>query len=1062
MKKIIIAVLMVTSMLCANAQDKSILVKGKVYNKNTGAPVSGVTIRSSASGAAITSSVSGNFTFNVPKSDTLYMYHVGFEAKATPLGKNDTTFAIYLVPRSNELNVVEVNTGYQKIPKERSTGSFDLIGDKLYNEQVRVNVLDGLRFIANGVSVNYKTNTEGQMSVRGLSTIEGPKEPLIILDNFPYDGDISNINPNEVESITVLKDAAAASIWGARAGNGVIVITTKKGKFNTNSRISFTSNLTINPPPNLDYLPTMTSKDLVEFEERLFDQEYRFSDTSRYNRPPFSPVYEVLFQRRNGQIDGNTADEILNGFKSHDVKDDFKKLFYQNAIHQQYNLSFNGGGDKVAYSLTAAYDDNLSDLAAKHDRVSIHSSNSFKVTKDFAINAGLMYTYSKNKSGKPAYGTIRYSNIVMPQYYSFLNTDGSPNAMYLDYRQTYIDTIGGGLLDDWHYYPAIDYKYNDVTARTSDFLGNLGLTYQLPFGFTLTAKYQFERQDVDNRSLYNKKSYYARNLINQFAQIDWANSEVKYILPQGGILNASEEQILSHHGRMQLNYDLDKGDHQLNVLAGWEISQTKTTSSRYSLYGYNDDLATSIDVDYANYYPLLPTGSTSFISGAPSVDGKLSRFISVYTNAAYTYKGKYTLSASARRDASNVFGVTTNNRWTPLWSAGLAWKLSAEDFYNSDLIPYLKARLTYGYSGNVDMSLAAVTTINLYDVSKYTKSFMANFTNFNNPELQWEQTRMLNIGVDFATMNNVISGSMEYYHKNGQNLYGPYYLDRTVGLRITSITKNVAAMHGNGWDFKINTKNIDGEFKWLTELNLNLYKDKVTDYYLGEKNGDYFITGGTGINGLEGYPVYAVFGYRWAGLDPNTGDPQGLLDGKVSKDYSSITGNGTSIDDLKYAGPAMPQVFGSLGNTLRWKGFSLAARFGYELGFYFMRSSINYNNLQFSLSGHKDYSNRWKQPGDELMTNVPSFITPTSNSRARFYNASEILIEKGDNIRLQYINFGYDWNSKADRRLHFKVYFVINNVGIIWRANNRGIDPDYRDYLIPPSRDYSIGLNIQF
>lgn len=1064
MKKIF-SVIMICSSLIAGAQQNSIKIVGKTYNKNSNELMSKVNVKASISKKAVVSDNNGNFIIHVLPYDTLIIDHVGFKEQIIVLGKRDSTISIFLSADYNNLNVVKVNTGYQKIPKERSTGSFDLISKELYNEQVRVNVLEGLSSIANGFSVNYKTNTEGQISVRGLSTIEGPKDPLIIVNNFPYDGDINNINPNEVESITVLKDAAAASIWGARAGNGVIVITTKKGRLNQKSVVAFNSNITLAPPPDLNYLPNISPKDLVEFEQYLFNQEYRFSDTSSYLIPPFSPVYEVLFKQRNGLINEDDAAKLLNVFKNHDVKDDFDELIYQYSAHQQYNLNFNGGGERVAYSLNAGYDNDLSNLAAKNQKINIHSSNKFKVTNDFVVDVGMMYTYAHNSSGKPAYGSIRSSNMIMPQYYSLINSDGNPNPFYKDYRKNYIDTIGKGLLGDWHYYPVNDYRHKRITMNTNDLVGDLGFTYRFPFGLSLNGKYQFERQEVRNESNYDEESYYARNIVNKFAQIDWINQEVNYIVPQGGILSAVNGIILSHHGRMQLDYNLNTGNHQFNILAGGEISQTKTSTSMFTLYGYDDELATNIDVDFTNHYPILPTGSTSFIPGGPSVNEKLSRFVSLFANAAYTFKNKYTLSASARRDASNVFGATTNNKWTPLWSSGVSWKISNEKFYKFKLIPYLKGRLTYGYSGNVDMSLAAVTTINLYDISNYTRTFTANFTNFNNPELQWEETGMLNVGLDFVSIHNILKGSVEYYHKSGHNLYGPYYLDRTVGLRVKSITKNVASMHGNGWDIKLNSKNLDGKFKWLSELNFNLYKDKITEYYLNEQNGDYFITGGTGINGLVGYPVYAVFGYKWAGLDPNTGDPRGYLNGEISKDYSKITGSGTSLNDLVYAGPAMPQIFGSLGNTFIWNGFSLSARLGYEFGFYFLSSSINYSDLRASLNGHKDYSLRWKNPGDELLTNVPSFVYPTNAARARFYNASEVLIERGDNIRLQYINFGYQWSSKFYKEgnpVNFKVNLIVNDVGIIWRKNNKGIDPDYRDNMIPPSRRYSLSVSVQF
>lgn len=1060
MKKLFTAIIMTAMFTYVTGQQKTFNLKGRVLDRAGSMPLAGAIISTVNSAVKAVASKNGSFGMQVSLSDTVIVQHVGYTEQRLVVDK-DTVITFYLDRRSNELNVVKVNTGYQSIPKERATGSFDLINNKLYNEQVRMNVLDGIQNIANGVTLNTKINNPGQLSIRGLSTIKGPKSPLIIVDNFPFDGDISNINPNDVKSITVLKDAAAASIWGARAGNGVIVITTKRGNFGAGRKISFTSNVTVSPAPNLYYLSDITPRDYVDLEEFLFSKGYRIGDTAAYGRPAFTPVYEVLFRKANGQISNAEAESLLDGYRSHDVRDDYNRLFYQNAVQQQYNLNLTGGGAQVAYSFSAGYDKNLSDLAAKTSRITLRSNNTIRASKNLTLNIDIAYTNSSNESGKPAYGSVR-----APLYTRFVDKDGMPVAFYEDYRQPFIDTLGGGMLLDWKYYPASDYRYTDITSNLDNLIGNLGFKLKLPFGFELNAKYQFGRQNVTDRSLYKKQSYYARDKVNSYAQVDWNENEVEFIIPKGGILTDRKETMVSHHGRMQLNYSLDHKDHQLTALVGWEISQRKTNSSNVTLYGYNEELDNNIDVDYSNTYPNIITGATLNIPGGPGLGGGLSRFVSLFTNAAYTYKGRYTVSASARRDASNVFGAKTNNRWTPLWSAGLSWDISEEPFYNFDFLPYLKGRLTYGYSGNVDESLAAVTSISYAGSSPYTKTLMASYVNFNNPELQWEQSRMLNIGVDFAFKGNVINGSIEYYHKESDNLYGPYQLDRTVGLGKTSITKNIAAMAGSGWDIKLHTRNIDREVKWTTEWNINFYSDRIKKFYLENQPASYYVNRGYGYTGALGYPVYSVFTYEWAGLDPDTGDPIGYLNGEKSEDYRMIQSKETSLDELVYSGSATPTVFGTIGNSISWKGLSLSMRMSYEFGFYFVRSSINYNNLVYALKGHSDYLLRWQKSGDEKLTNVPSFIYPFNSSRDVFYQGSEVLVEKGDNIRLQYINLSYNFplgrhkNGTAYRNC--RVYFVMNNLGIIWRANDKGIDPDYKDVVIPPSTSFSFGVNVNF
>ena len=1063
MKKLVVLVLMVIFCRLANAQTKSFTLKGKVFDKNTSLPLAGALIKVSNGETRSLSQKDGSFKINLNVNDSIFVQHVGYNNWKGLIVKPDSSLIIYLLPAFNDLDIVEVNTGYQVLPKERATGSFDVISEKLFKEQVRINVLDGIQYIANGVALNTKINASGQFSVRGLSSIRGPKDPLIIVDNFPYDGDISNINPNDVKSITVLKDAAAASIWGAKAGNGVIVITTKRGTFNSKNNIAFTSNIMVTPPPNLFYLSNINPADYVDLEEYLFNQGYKVGDTLAYGMPAFTPVYEILFRKQNGQLTGTEAEKLLDVYRNHDVRNDYNNLFYRKAVYQQYNLNLSGGGKAVAYNFTAGYDNEINNLAGRNHRLNFKSNNTIHASKILSIDIGASYAKSYNREGGPDYFATQ-----LPLYTRFVTEDGAPIAYYKDYRQPYIDTLGEGLLNDWHYFPATDYKHNRITNDVSDFIGNLGFKVDLPLGFKFIARYQFERQDITNKSLYDKDSYFARNKVNSLAQIDWNSGEVNFVIPKGGVLIDRSDELQAHHGRLQLDYNFEKGDHQFNALAGWEISQTKVKTSTMTLYGYNDDLASSIDVDYSNFYPYLITGAYTNIPGGPSFDESLNRFVSVFANAAYTYKKRYTFSGSARRDASNVFGAKTNDRWTPLWSTGVSWDIDKEKFYDFDFLPYLKARATYGYSGNVDESLTAVTSISFEGSSPYTKSQMASYVNFNNPDLRWEQTRMLNVGVDFAFENDIISGSIEFYKKNSDNLYGPYAVDRTVGLGKTSIIKNIAAMSGTGWDINIKSNNINkGLFKWATDWNFNLYKDKIKRFYLDAQSASYYVNRGYGYTGSVGYPVYSIFAYKWAGLDPDTGDPMGYLNGEVSKDYRSIEGLETSLDELVYAGPSNPTFFGTIGNSFSWKGLTLSIRMTYEFGFYFMKSSINYTNLVASLNGHADYYNRWQKPGDEKMTDIPSFVYPMNSARDIFYQGAEVHIEKGDNVRLQYINLGYDLpikkhNNSSSLLSNCRLYFVVNNLGIIWRANKLGIDPDYKDMVVPPSINYSFGATVNF
>lgn len=1032
-------------------------------------PVANATIILKSNGTISESDKKGNFAlaFN-GNADTLIITHIGYASMNIPVSSS-THFplSIALSRKENIMEEVVLNTGYQQLPKERATGAFTQIDNATLNQQVSTDIISILPAIANGLSEGRKTNqgnysTSGQILIRGLSTINGPASPLIILDNFPYEGNIENINPNDVESITLLKDAAAASIWGARAGNGVIVITTKKGRFNQKMKVELNTNVKITGKPDLFYDKSISSSDLVNVEQFLFDQGYNFSDTLSDAHTPFSPVYEILFKQRNGIISAADANSQLNVLRNHDVRNDFDKYVYNPGAEQQYAINLKGGSDNMAWLLSGGLDKDLDVLSAGYNRLTLRSENSIKLTKRLQMNTSLYFTESKSTSGKNGYGSITTSNGGLPIYTELVNPNGSPATLAKDYRQSYVDTAGEGQLLDWNYYPLTDYKHSYSITDVQDLTGNFSLSYLIFKGLSANMEYQYERQVSTGNNINDVDSYFARNLINSFYQPDGPDN---FPVPIGGILDVSNTTVTSNNIRGQLTFNKSWHNNEIDAIAGSEIKQLITDGSSYRMYGYNSDILTTTPVDLVNTYNSFVTGYGMNIPDNSGITKTNNRFVSFFGNGSYTYQKKYTVSISGRRDASNIFGVNTNDKWNPLWSAGTSWLLSNENFYHFDMFPFLKIRATYGVSGNIDPSLTAVTTLSYISTSPYTMLPFAQVDNFYNPDLSWEKNRQLNIGVDFSTIQNRVSGSIDYYIKRGVDLYGPSPLDYTAGLGILYIEKNAADMIAKGMDIELNSLNVTRKIRWTSNLNLSIYHDKVTSYYLSDTNGSDFIGDGINITGIVGKPVNSVLSYKWAGLDPQTGAPRGYLDGKVSEDYNDIIYGGTSISDLVYSGPALPTVFGSLGNTVSYKGFSLIVRFTFKFGNYFEKTSINYSTLFSSLTGSSDYSKRWKNPGDEKFTNVPSMVYPADDARDQFYNGSEAMVEKGDNIRLQYITLSYDISKERFKKLPFtniRLYCNINDLGIIWRANKDGLDPDYTIGSIPPSKNIALGARVNF
>jgi TonB-dependent starch-binding outer membrane protein SusC len=1030
-------------------------------------PVAYASISFVSSGANTQSDKEGRFSLLYNgKADTLFITRVGYASLSIPVNVS-ARLPVYarLKKAASVMQEVVLNTGYQQLPRERATGAFTQIDNASFNTQVSTDVISRLPAIANGLSEGRQTNSgnyaaPGKILIRGLSTINGPSAPLIVLDNFPYDGDINNINPNDVESITLLKDAAAASIWGARAGNGVIVITTKKVAFHQKTRIELNNNIKITQKPDLFYVQSISSSDLAGLEKFLFSKKYRFPDTLSSSHPPFSPAYEILFKQRSGLISASEADAELSLLGNHDVRDDFNKYVYTDGVSRQYALNIQGGSDNIAWALSGGFDKNIDELSAVYNRLSLRSENTIKLTKRLQISTSLYFIQSKNTSGKAGFGNITNSKGGIPIYTQLADANGNPLPLAKDYRQLYTDTAGGGNLPDWNYYPLDDYKHSRITNDIQDMAGGLTVSYKMFPWLSADVKYRYERQVMNDQTLYDGQSYYARNLINMFYQPGGPNN---FPVPQGGILDISNASVTSGNTRGQLNFNRGWHNNEVNAIAGAEIKELISKGNSHRVYGYNDDILTQVPVDFVNYYSSYITGNDINIPDNSGTDETTNRFVSFFANAGYTYRQKYTMTVSGRRDASNIFGVNTNDKWNPLWSAGVSWLLSGENFYSISFLPFLKVRATYGVSGNIDPSLSALTTLAYAGTSPYSLLPFAQVDKFYNPDLRWEKSRQFNIGIDFSSADNRINGSVDYYIKKGTDLYGPSPLDETTGLGICFIQKNAAAMLAKGLDAAVHSLNINGKIKWSTDLNLNVYHDKITAYYLSSTQGSRFVADGIAISGIVGKPVNAVLSYRWAGLDSLTGAPMGYLNGKVSENYSSIRGTGTSVADLVYSGPALPTLYGSLINSVSYKGISVTACIICKFGYYFKKPGLSYSTLFASLSGKSDYAKRWQQHGDEKITDVPSLVYPAVSARDAFYNGSEVLVEKGDNIRLQYITLSYTISRQIIQKLPFKnidVYANVNNLGILWRANKDGLDPDYTLNSIPPSKNIALGLRI--
>lgn len=1027
-----------------------VVVTGRVTD-TTGWPLPGATV--SVTGTAIATRTDGNGAFTLSAD-------AGLQVLVTYLGYRPYTFTItvqqpfqniILHQQSGSLREVVVSTGYQELPKERATGSFVQVDRALIERSVSTNVIDRLRDVVPGLHFDPGSET---LRIHGQTTLFSNADPLIVVDGFPYNSPIGDLNPNDVESISVLKDAAAASIWGTKAGNGVVVITTRKGAYGHPAQVTFNASINIGAKPDLFYIPSMSSADYIATEKQLFGQGYYTATEASTLGLPLSPVVELLIAQRDGKATAAAVNSQLAAFAQNDVRRGLYKYLYRPSVNQQYAASVAGGTANERYFFSAGFDKNLDNLAGNSlDRVTLKATNTWAFFhKKLEFTAGVNLTQNNRATDNP--GTINWNRgqFLYP-YAQLADAQGNPLAITHDYRQNFIAAAQQKGLLDWSYRPLQELQLANNQAKANDYRVNSGLRYKLPLGFTAELLYQYDFTGGASRNLLDPDSYTVRNLVNHYTQLP-SGGVLSRPIPTGAIVDMDNSHSENHDLRAQLDYQHTFArKHELTAIAGYEIQSLHVLDDSYRLYGFDREHAASLPVDGTDVFTYYDNPNSGNLIPQNQGEGDaIDHSISWYGNAAYTYDGRLTVSGSARLDQSNLFGVKANQKGVPLWSAGASWNLSREGFYQLDAVPELKLRATYGYNGNINKSLSAYTTALYWDASNQGSQLpYASISNPPNPNLRWERDQNINLGADFSLKGGRISGSFDYFWKKGIDLIGSTSYAPSSGIIV--FTGNDAGTRGHGFDLSLQTRNLVGRLKWVTDFFISYVADVVTEYNQQSTTTAYLSSGSYGQYALLGKPLFAIYSLRWAGLDPANGDPQGYLNGVVSKNWTTILGTATPAS-LVYNGPSRPPVFGSFRNTLSYGNFSLSANISYELGFYFRKRSERYGNDNGLSSQSGDYQNRWQKPGDEAHTNVPSIPVAPSSARDDFYTYSSALVFKGDNVRLRDARLSY-------RLKGAELYIYGANLGILWKANKVGQDPDAAN-TYPAPRTIAGGIRFTY
>ncbi|MDR2270344.1 MAG: SusC/RagA family TonB-linked outer membrane protein [Sphingobacterium sp.] len=1078
-------------------------ITGRVLDENN-KPIEGVSVSIGDTKKATVTDTNGQFYFSgIAPDATLIFKGINIETYEIKLQGQTDLNVIHLKTKTNQLDEVSiiVNTGYQTISQERSTGSFakpDM--DVLRNRNGSTNILERLDGLIPGLTVNKAPSaSKNPFLVRGLATIgDSPlggnisltnRNPLYVVDGIPLD-DVSLINPQDVDDITVLRDANAASIWGARAANGVIVITTKKGIASDKVKIQYDGYINIGNRPDLAYMPTLDSRQFIQAANEVFDPVvYPWYAVSAYPDYYFGvpPHERILYDQYAGSLSATQAKKSLDSLASLNNKSQIRELWYRPAMQMNHTVSLTGGSEKYTFYVSGAFTDIKNNKPGEvHNTFKINGRQDFRFGKyiHLSLITDLSNTINSNQQ------TINVDSRFLP-YQLFRDQRGQNLSM--PYMQSLSDETRIDYQDlsriSLDYNPLDEYNYSYGKKNTFMSRNILGLDVKITKGLRLESTFSYLRE-AGRSELYNDpKSYAVRSELAQFTVAPNTSSTPIYYLPtNGGTFMVDHSNQKNWTVRNQLVYDTEwkDQDHQLILLVGQEVQEQLTLLNGSKVRGYNTLLQTYGPVDYATLGSIgLPAAvwpnsfSGSILSNdAFSQEQFQTRFTSYYANGGYTYSKKYSINTSIRFDQSNLFGLDKSAQNRPVYSIGGRWELGAEDFIKRiGWFDQMALRTTYGITGNSPMpGTAASHDIITVEPSPFFPGGIGSYiSTASNPDLSWERTAVINLGLDFKVFNSRLQGSLDFYQKNTSNLIGNMLTNGFTGY--SSIIGNVGDMRNNGIEFALRSRNISkANFSWNTSLNLSYNKNRLTKY-----NQYVPITSGSRLtlqNFMENYPAFALFAYPFVGLD-NMGDPMvKLADGTVTKQPRI-----TRPDDMKYMGTYQPIWNGGLSNILNYKNWGLSINTIFNLG-HVMRRDVNQfytgrltqGPMADFTSGnvHAEFANRWKNTGDENMTNIPSYLSNESISESRrditYYTMADVNVIDASYVKMRDATLSYHINADFLKKLNLNQVTLraqLSNV-MLWKANNAGIDPEYQfsnsgvRTLIANNGMLSFGLNVKF
>jgi TonB-linked SusC/RagA family outer membrane protein len=1085
-----------------NTPVQKVEVKGTVKDKD-GIPLPGVSVVVKGTNIGTATDIDGNYVLSIEEGAKVLVYtFVGMNPKEVTY-TGQAVIDVTLEADTESLSEVVI-TGYTKTSKVRQSSSSTKISSDVVTRQVTTNLDDRMEGLSTGLNINTVTPDGGQerleLVLRGISTFdeEGEafdpvmqarnalnRQPLIVVDGFPYEGPFNDIDQSTIESMDVLKDAAATALWGLRASNGVIVITTKRGK-EGKPKVSLSSNFTFGTKQDLKDFGLASSKDYIDMRSnwmRLNPTHYSNKAYNAINFLPSTPPWwnpawgpypaEPNYRNKYANLDafeqiwanfyaGNLSaeerDQQLAVLGQNDVLPQFQDHLLQNGFAMQNSLSLSGGSNYVNYNFTVSHtDEKKPNKGDEFERLNLSLTTDLKLHKKLTANVDVSLVTSENNMNAIGVQSLYTGANGINRFDQLVDANGKSIAtrnQYEPYRDEFL-ALG---FEDPSFNPIKDQKLRDNSIKNFNLRLAAGVNYKITNWLTADVKYQYNRVESKTQNNRLPETFYMRQRNNGYitAVDDGSGSGVTRAVPYGGLLERKVDVTTYKILRGSLSFNkVFADDHVVSAVAGMEATENEFTVNQQQFVGYNDK--TGLYDQTFDHYQFAPYGSIdSFLGGYYSANNyftpaTISRTVSSFSNVGYSYKAKYNIEASAKIDQATAFGINKKLSKNLYWALSGSWNIAKEDFMQAVWLDALKLRASYGLNGNMRRGLTSVTTIEYRTRDYLTNRNYTRVANPGNPNLAPEETVTKNLGLDFTIFNRFM-GSIDVYDKRSKDLLVLQNTNPSFG--IGSVYANDGEILNRGIEFSLQADIFKKTaLKWTANFNISYNKNEVIKYGYRPTTtaSSYYYDVSGGRTKVIGKDVHTEVRYRWAGLDSN-GDPQVYnRAGDVIK-YNDPAFKALTQEDMITTKPFVAPTYGGLTNTFTYKNFTLSAFTTFKFGHQFQEDlASKYAYISpgsFNFGKHKDIANAWKVAGDEAKTDIPAMprdLSETAFERANAFELSDYGLMNASHIRLKDVTLRYQFDKELIQKIGLNrasLMFQVRNLGLLWTANKKNIDPE--------------------